>query len=65
MKSEKDKIIETISWEYMNAYNRSHDKNYDIDTLMNFGNLGLHSIRDITAMFYSEIENHKQIIDNE
>lgn len=59
MKSEKDKIIEAISWEYMTAYNKSHNTNYDIDTLMNFGSLGLHSIRDITIMFYNEIEKQK------
>lgn len=63
-KSDKDKIIERVAWEFTNAKNKRTGKNYDIDALDNFGEFGLETIRRITEMFYYEFEKQNKILKN-
>ena len=53
-KEQKEKIISDISWDYVNSYNKNHTGNNDIDTLFDFGSLGLLTPRELCGMFVNE-----------
>ena len=52
----RNKIIEKLAQEYVNANNDVEKRNNNMDTLFYFGSLGLRTPREIIEIFYNSIE---------